>query len=42
MRKARVYGSLPVLTARWLEARWLEARMEGWGCEEDEEGYCHW
>ena len=42
VRKARVHGSLPILTARWLEACMEgvgEEAMEGWGCEEDEEGY---
>lgn len=42
VRKARVRGSLPALTARWLEAC-MEGDggevMEGWGCEEDEKGY---
>lgn len=42
VRKARVHGSLPTLTARWLEACMEgdgEEAADGWGCEEDEEGY---
>lgn len=43
VRKARVHGSLPALTARWLEACMEgdvgEEVVEGWGCEEDGEGY---
>lgn len=42
VRKARVRGSLPALTARWLEAC-MEGdggeAMEAWGCGEDEKGY---
>lgn len=42
LRRARVYGSLPLLTARWLE-RCMEGvgeeKVEGWGCEVDGEGY---
>ena len=40
--KARVYGSLPASTARWLEACMEgdgEGVAEGWGGEGDEEGY---
>lgn len=42
VRKARVHGSLPVVTARRLEAcmeRIGEEAVEGWACEEDGEGY---
>lgn len=42
VREARVHGSLPAPTARWLEAcmqRQGEEAVEGWGCEEDQEGY---
>lgn len=43
VRKARVHGSLPALTARWLEAC-MEGHVgaeavDGWGCEKDGEGY---
>lgn len=40
--RARVHGSLPALTARWLEACMEGAGGEavgGWGCEEDGEGF---
>lgn len=40
--RTRVWGSLPVLTARWLQACMEgegEEAVEGWGCGEDEEGY---
>ena len=40
--RARVHGSLPALTARWLEACMEGAggeAVEGWGCEEDGEGF---
>lgn len=42
VRRARVHGSLPAPTARWLEARMQSygaEALEGWGCEEDGEGY---
>ncbi|CAF9928698.1 MAG: hypothetical protein ALECFALPRED_004116 [Alectoria fallacina] len=42
VRKARVHGSLPAPTARWLESCMegdREEAVEGWGCEEDEESY---
>lgn len=42
VRRARVHGSLPALTARWLEECMQsvgEETVEGWGCEEDDEGY---
>ncbi len=42
VREARVLGSLPALTARWLEAAMQNdggEAVEGWGCEEDGEGY---